>query len=182
MAMAKEIYNTEVLTTAAASFVASNGGQCSLYAMMCYFGEYLTKYKQTTALFDISYILRSYKARFAEVWGRLQERAANADLVVYYYINKEDLNFSELHHLDNYVQGTLAAEPDHVFYLTGSADKGTGTMERNVYLSNARAENVKKILMKDFGVKEENIVIKATVVTDKHLDGALDRCVLIEKN
>lgn len=78
MAMAKEIYNTEVLTTAAASFVASNGGQCSLYAMMCYFGEYLTKYKQTTALFDISDILRSYKARFAEVWGRLQERAANA--------------------------------------------------------------------------------------------------------
>ena len=115
-------------------------------------------------------------------YATLQERAANADLVVYYYINKEDLNFSELHHLDNYVQGTLAADPDHVFYLTGSADKGTGTMERNIYLSNARANNVKKILMKDFGVKEENIVIKATVVTDKHLDGALDRCVLIEKN
>ena len=55
-------------------------------------------------------------------------------------------------------------------------------MERNIYLSNARANNVKKILMKDFGVKEENIIIKATVVTDKHLDGALDRCVLIEKN
>lgn len=111
----------------------------------------------------------------------LQERAANADLVVYYYINKEVLNFSELHHLDNYVQGVLAKDPNHVFYLTGSADKGTGTLERNTYLSSARANNVKNILMKDFGVKEENIVIKATVISDKHLDGALDRCVLIEK-
>ena len=75
MAMAKDLYNPAVLETAAATFVASYGSQCSLYAMMCYFGEYLTKYKQTAALFDISDILRSYKTKFAEVWSKYQDQA-----------------------------------------------------------------------------------------------------------
>ena len=110
----------------------------------------------------------------------LVERANAADLVVYYYINVDKVNFSELRHLDTYIQSTLKADPDHVFYLTGSADKGTGTMERNTYLCRSRAYGVRDILIKDYGVKPENIVIKATVVSDKHLDGALDRCVIIE--
>ena len=71
MALAKEAYQAEVFTTAAASFVATNGMTCTLYAMMAYFGGYLTNYKQTQALFDISDILRSYKNRFYPKWANL---------------------------------------------------------------------------------------------------------------
>lgn len=110
----------------------------------------------------------------------LKQRVENADLVLYYYINHFDLNFSEEHHLDNFVTKTLAENPDHVFYLTGSADKQTGSYEYNIRLSAARANMVKKILMEKYGVKESNVVIKQTVVSDKHIDGALDRCVIIE--
>jgi len=110
----------------------------------------------------------------------LKARADAADLVVYYYINVDKLNFSELHHLDAYVSETLKNDPNHVFYLTGSADKGTGTFQRNTYLCRSRAYGVREILIRDYGVKESNIVIKSTVISDKHLDGALDRCVIIE--
>ena len=75
MALAKEAYNSNVFDTAAAAFVASNGMTCNLYAMMAYFGGYLTSYKQTTALFDISDILRSFKTRFLPVWMNLQDKS-----------------------------------------------------------------------------------------------------------
>lgn len=110
----------------------------------------------------------------------LVERANAADLVLFYYINEDKLNFSELHHLDSFIQTTLTTDPEHVFYLTGSADKGTGSMQRNTFLCRSRAYGVRDILMKDYGVKESNIVIKSTIISDKHLDGALDRCVIIE--
>lgn len=113
-------------------------------------------------------------------YTQLVERANAADLVLYYYINVDKLNFSELRHLDEFVQSTLKEDPNHVFYLTGSADKGTGTFERNTFLCRSRAYKVRDILIGDYGVKPENVVIKATLISDKHLDGALDRCVLIE--
>lgn len=108
------------------------------------------------------------------------QRLRNAGLVVYYQINISKLNFSERHHLDEYVNATLADDPKHVFYLTGSADKGTGTMEINTRLSRERAQGIKKILMEEFKVPEGQIVIKATIVSDEHEDGSLDRCVLFE--
>ena len=110
----------------------------------------------------------------------LKLRAAAANQVVYYQLDSDVLSNTEKYHLRNYVRAQLEAQPDHVFYLTGSADKGTGTMEHNVKLSASRAHGVKSLLMSEFGVKEENIVIKATVVSDKESDAALDRCVLIE--
>ena len=112
----------------------------------------------------------------------LVARAKAADHVVYYYINVDKPNFSELRHLDEYIQAQLEADPNHVFYLTGSADKGTGTLERNTFLCRSRAYGIRDILINDYNVKAENIVIKATVISDKHLDGAYDRCVIIEKN
>lgn len=110
-----------------------------------------------------------------------QERVMNADLVLYYEINISKLNFTERHHLDEFVKETLERDPEHIFYLTGSADKGTGTFEINTRLSRERAHGIREILMNEYHVPEEQIVIKATIISDKHEDGALDRCVLIEK-
>lgn len=110
----------------------------------------------------------------------LKLRAASANQVLFFAIGKSTLANTEKQHLRNYVQSQLEAQPDHVFYLTGSADKGTGTMEFNTTLSQKRAREVRDILAEEYGVKPENIVIKATVVADKDPEGELDRCVLIE--
>ncbi|MBP9986957.1 MAG: OmpA family protein, partial [Bacteroidales bacterium] len=67
-----------------------------------------------------------------------------------------------------------------VFYLTGSADNGTGSFERNSFLSTNRVNRVKTYLKNKFGIPENRIVIKAAIVSDKHEDGRLDRCVLFE--
>lgn len=111
-----------------------------------------------------------------------RDRVAKADLVMYYQINVSRLNFSEEHHFNNYVTKALEEDPEHVFYLTGSADKGTGSLEANMRLSRERAEHIKNLLMTRFNVPEDHIIIKATIVSDKHEDGGLDRCVLIENN
>lgn len=110
----------------------------------------------------------------------LKQRADNADLVVFFYINQTTLNFSELHHLDAYVKTMLELDPDHVFKVTGSADKGTGSSERNKELSSGRAAYIKNLLIEKYGVKPENIVT-STVVTDKNVEAALDRCALFER-
>lgn len=108
------------------------------------------------------------------------QRLKEAELVLYYQINISKLNFSERHHLDDYVNSTLKNDPKHVFYLTGSADKGTGNTQINTKLSYDRAAGVKKILTQEFNIPEDQVIIKATIISDKHKDGSLDRCVLIE--
>ena len=112
----------------------------------------------------------------------LEARALAAQQIIYYNINESEILPTEQKHLDAYVTNTLAKDPKHVFYLTGSADKGTGTEPINVRLSRERAEGVKATLMKKHNVPENQIIIKSTIVSDKHEDGSFDRCVLIENN
>lgn len=109
-----------------------------------------------------------------------RERVENADLIMYYELNVSKANFAELNHLHDFVTATLQNDPKHVFYLTGSADKGTGTFDINTKLSKERAQNVKDILMSKYNVPENQVVIKSTIISDKHEDGGLDRLVLIE--
>lgn len=114
--------------------------------------------------------------------SELQRRINAADLVLYYELGDSKLNFSERHHLSDFVKASLQADPKHVFFLTGSADKGTGTEEINVRLSRERADLVKQMMIEKLGVPASQIVIKATLVSDAHAssDPEADRCVLIE--
>jgi len=109
-----------------------------------------------------------------------KERVKDAEMILYFSINETTLNYMETQQLKNYVERILSIEPDHVFKVTGSADKGTGTEKRNEQISMSRANYVKSILINDFGVKPENIVL-SSIVTDKNADEALDRCVLLER-
>lgn len=114
--------------------------------------------------------------------SELQRRINSADLVLYYELGVSKLNFSERHHLSDFVKASLEADPKHVFFLTGSADKGTGTEEINIRLSHERAELVKQMMIEKLGVPANQVVIKATLVSDAHAanDPEADRCVLIE--
>lgn len=129
--------------------------------------------------------LAQYRKKAAEpktepVEDELSRRAAAAGLVVYFDINSDKLPATEALRLEQYVHDTLASNGTHVFYLTGSADKGTGNERINTRLSSSRAENIKKLLHRKYGISEGQIVIKATIISDKHEDGRLDRCVMFE--
>lgn len=99
---------------------------------------------------------------------------------LYYDINSTVLNATELRHLDDYMNDILSQDPDRVFYLTGSADKGTGTLEINQRLVKGRSEGVKKIMMEKYNVKESNIVLKDGKITDENEDPRFDRSTIIE--
>lgn len=119
-------------------------------------------------------------ARRPGIQDELLRRIANAELVLFYPINVDKLSAQELYRLDNYVKVVREQDPGHVFYITGSADKGTGNERINTRLSQNRAVSVKKLLMSKYGIPESQIVIKAMIITDRHADGSLDRCTIFE--
>lgn len=110
----------------------------------------------------------------------LLARIAGAEHVVYFDINVSKVGDSEMLRLDRYIRETHERDPYHVFYLTGSADEGTGNFQINSRLCRERAEGVKRILMRKYGVPESQIVIKATIISHEHEDARLDRCVIME--
>ena len=110
----------------------------------------------------------------------LLRRIGEAGLVIYFDLAKDNIRDSEQLHINQYVKAVLDADPDHVFYLTGSADKGTGTESINTRLSNGRVNNVKRYLINELKVAPEKVVIKKAIISDQHADGRLDRCVLFE--
>lgn len=109
-----------------------------------------------------------------------RKRVAEAEHIVYYEINISKVNITESRHLDSYIKQVMEINPKHVFYLTGSADEGTGNFEINTRLSHDRAYGIKDILMNEYNIPEEQIVIKNTIISSEHEEGALDRCVLME--
>lgn len=137
---------------------------------------------QNDALLDEMNGLKKLANEASNRYGddELLRRIAEAGLVIYYDLGKDVIRDCEELHINQYVQAALAADPNHVFYLTGSADKGTGTTEINNRLSNGRVNNVKRYLINDLKIAPEKVVIKKTIISDQHADGRLDRCVLFE--
>lgn len=100
---------------------------------------------------------------------------------LYFEIGSTKLSERELAHLDFYVKNILEQAPDKVFVLTGSADKQTGTAQRNQYLSQQRVDNVKKILVEKYGIDESKLVIKADgSQNNRFASPVLNRVVTIE--
>ena len=84
---------------------------------------------------------------------------AGAPVTLYFTIGKAELSDRELAHLEYFAANVLDA--DSKVTVTGSADKQTGTAKFNQKLSEDRANYVKKILIKKYGLKEENITVVA---------------------
>lgn len=112
----------------------------------------------------------------------LLRRIAEAPLVIYYDINVDTIRDCEQLHINDYVKSVLDEDSKHVFYITGSADKGTGTESINNRLSNGRVNNVKDYLINTLKVPASQVVIKNAIISDEHADARLDRCVLFENN
>lgn len=103
-----------------------------------------------------------------------------APITLYFEINKTTLNSTERAHLDYYVKNILEKDPNRVFYLTGTADKGTGTQEINERLSNGRVKEVIRILKEEYNITADRLVLKAAEIVNNNADPTLDRSVIIE--
>ena len=69
---AKTIYDTNAMNLAADLFIGKYGKHCSMYALMLYFGNYLTEYKSTYGQFDMQDILQQFGKKFLPWWrGKL---------------------------------------------------------------------------------------------------------------
>lgn len=100
-------------------------------------------------------------------------------ITLFFEINSTELNFTERQHLKFYVENILNLDPERKFYLTGSADKGTGTQSINEKLSQGRVEKVIDILKTEYGISEDRLILKGTKITDEAPDPRLDRSVII---
>lgn len=107
-------------------------------------------------------------------------KLGTAPCTLYFAMGSSTLNATELQHLDFYVKNIINQDPDHAFYLTGTADSSTGTNYLNEQLSKKRVEKVKKLIMDKYGISSDRLIIKDAKVSNKFSDPRLDRSVIIE--
>lgn len=100
---------------------------------------------------------------------------------IFFQLDKVDIQPRELVRIQ-YVAQMMKANPDLKFIVNGYADEVTGTVKRNEWLAEHRAENVYKALLKE-GVPASQITSKVGHggVGNMFLDNnVLSRCVVIE--
>ena len=76
---AREQYNDDAAGMAAGLFVSKYGHECTLYAMMLYFGNYLTEYKSSYAQYDVQDILQQFGKKFLPWWRAKRGRRSASE-------------------------------------------------------------------------------------------------------
>lgn len=113
-----------------------------------------------------------------------QPQPEQKDLDFQYHINfdidKTELTNREIIDLE-YISEVMKLDESKLYYLIGYADKQTGSVERNVWLSEHRVEEVFKCLTETYGVKPSQLVKSHEGGVDTMFleDNTLSRCVVI---
>ena len=82
----------------------------------------------------------------------------------YFEIGKETLTQKELDKLDAYLQEILPKIKGKTnMIVTGSADRQTGSAERNSYLSLKRAEYLMKLMVEKYGVDTSSFEVRTVI-------------------
>lgn len=106
------------------------------------------------------------------------DSAKGAPVCVYFDCGKAVLSERELAHLEYFAQSVL--DENSKVTVTGSADKQTGTARINQKLSEQRADYVKNILVKKYGLSADNIETVAEGDKNNVFDTpAKNRCAII---
>ena len=82
--------------------------------------------------------------------------AAGMPLLVTFPINRWTLSNKDRVNL-GFLAEALKANPKLVYSVSGYADKGTGSVKRNIFLARKRAEVVYNCLVNEFGVSESQL-------------------------
>ena len=96
---------------------------------------------------------------------------------VYFDLGKFVLSERELARLDYFAKG-FERPQSAVIKVTGSADSSTGSVSRNKYLAEKRAEVVKNLLVEKYGFNASNIITE--VILDVFEKPASSRVAIIE--
>lgn len=103
----------------------------------------------------------------------------NINSAVGFEIGKADIHYTQKAGLLNLVE--IVKNSDTKFVVVGYADAKTGSKERNLKLSEMRANAVKKFLV-DNGVKEENITVEFKGDTEQlYSDNEVNRVVILSR-
>ena len=94
------------------------------------------------------------------------EAAISTPAALYFDLGKATLSERELAHLEYFAQNALADAKEVV--ITGAADSKTGSSKYNQTLSQKRADYVKDLLVKKFGVAAEKISANGVGGTDDY--------------
>ena len=78
-------------------------------------------------------------------------------IFVTFKIDKIDLSKKARVNLGYFADIIKKGDPEAVYIITGYADKGTGTVKRNKWLSEHRAQVVYECLIKEFGVNPDQL-------------------------
>ena len=106
------------------------------------------------------------------------DSAKGAPVALYFDCGKAVLSERELAHLEYFAQSVL--DENSKVTVTGSADKQTGTARINQKLSEQRADYVKNILVKKYGLSADNIETVAEGDKNNVFDTpAKNRCAII---
>lgn len=106
------------------------------------------------------------------------EKTVESPLSLLFDIDKATLNKRELSHLAIYAKDNLT--PDSKIVITGAADSATGSPAYNLKLSAKRAEYVKNLLVKKFGLSAENITTEALGGIAKYDTPAENRVAIVK--
>lgn len=104
------------------------------------------------------------KNRISELENRKPEtvyidKTVAMPMTLFFDLGKSRLTKREQSHLAIYANANLT--PDSKVKVTGAADSATGTPAFNQKLSEKRAEYVKNLLVKKFGLAPENVTVEA---------------------
>ena len=85
-----------------------------------------------------------------------RENVAAQPLLVTFQIDRWKLSTKDRVNL-GFLAEVIKANPNLVYAVTGFADKGTGSVKRNIFLAQKRAEVVYNALVNEFGVSENQL-------------------------
>ncbi len=116
-------------------------------------------------------------------------REVNADnvcgmpLLVTFYIDRYKIRNKDRVNL-GFLAEAIKANPNKVYKITGYADRGTGSVRRNIFLARKRAEVIYNCLVKEFGVSESQLIkeSKGGVANMYYNDPRCSRAVLLQVN
>lgn len=129
---------------------------------------------------ELEAVNRSLRDRSVKIPDTVRETlVTSGPLLVTFPINKWTLKKQDRVNL-GFLAEIIKANPNMLYIITGYADKGTGTVQRNKFLSKKRAEIVFECLVKEFGVPASSLKMeyKGGVDDMYYGDPRLSRAVL----
>lgn len=111
---------------------------------------------------------------------KIEKEVVAAPRAIFFNINQANITAKDKVNL-KYLAEQMKENPDKHYTIVGYADKATGTPAFNLQLSQKRAENVYKVLTKDFGVNPNQLKVEYKGGVSDLFDGnSLNRVAIIE--